>query len=118
VLLLQFKLGNFVKEIGLLSYYDRGPSYGLIFGLVFGLSIPIIIICVALYILCIWRKKQNDKHSPQRAISIMQRNRPENTSNSYTGAETIPLQTRNNADNTIVREEEVAKGDCMIFFGN
>jgi hypothetical protein len=107
---LQLKLGNYLKEIGLLSYYERGPPYGLIFGLIFGVSIPLIVICVALYILCIWRKKQDERKSPQRVVSIMARNRPENNPNSYTTAETIPLQTRNNAESTNVREEEVAKG--------
>jgi len=67
---LQIRLGNFVQELGYVSYVDHGPQLGLIFGLVFGFALPVIIIVLLLVIYCVRRKRRAaDKH--RRPIVIM-----------------------------------------------
>lgn len=114
IVYLQLKLGHYFQTVGYISYYDRGPPYGLIFGLVFGVSIPLIILgAIILYILCVWRKKQKRKIT-RPIVSITPRSRIENSAvgNSYHNSETIPLQTRNNTNNSLpVEDDDFAKGE-------
>jgi len=107
-----------MKDIGFLSYYERGPPYGLIFGLIFGISIPIIIIIFVVYCLCVRQKSDSPRKPPQPIVNPSARSRAEHSKNSYTytTAETIPLQTRNETETTSPKEDELAKGEWFRLY--
>jgi len=117
--MLQIRLGNFIQELGYVSYVDHGPPLGLILGLVFGFALPVIVIVLLLVIFCVRRKRRMaEKH--RRPIVIMSNrggsSRPDRVHNSYQdrtvpqAMELRPLQPVLAAA-VNVRDEEPVKGN-------
>jgi len=115
--MLQIRLGNFVQDLGYVSYVDHGPPLGLIFGLVFGFALPVIVIVLLLVIFCVHRKRRAASKRRQPIVSFNRGVRMDRVHNSYddiavpqaTELELRPLQPAPTAyANT--RDEEPVKG--------
>jgi len=79
--MLQIRLGNFVQDLGYVSYIDHGPQLGLILGLVFGFALPVITIVLLLVICCVRRKRR--MAAKQRRPIVTMSNRSDRVHNSY-----------------------------------
>ena len=80
--LLQIRLGNFVQELGYVSYVDHGPQLGLILGLVFGFALPVIVIVLLVVIFCV-RRKRRSTQKQRRPIVMMSNRGGRGAHNSY-----------------------------------
>ena len=114
--MLQIKLGNFVQELGYVSYISHGPQLGLILGLVFGFALPVIIIVLLLVICCVRRKRRMAEKHRHPIVRINNRGpRTDQAYNSYSdraepqATELRPLRPPPVADVTD-RDEEPVKG--------
>lgn len=115
--MLQIRLGNFVQDLGYVSYVDHSPQFGLVFGLVFGFAVPVIVIVLLICVFCV-RRKRRAAYKQRRPIVIMndRGRRNDRVGNSYIGqsqpqtTELLPLQSPPAAE-VSARDEELAKGD-------
>ena len=116
---LQVRLGNFVQELGYVSYVDYGPRLGLILGLVFGFVLLVIVI-VVLVIFYVYRRRHTAQ-KPRRPIVMMSNRggRTDRVHNSYQdrslpqATELRPLQPLPPAV-VSTRDEEPVKGtECL-----
>jgi len=81
---LQIRLGNFVQELGYVSYVDHGPQLALIFGLVFGFALPVIVIVLLLVIFCVRRKRRTAAKHRRPIVTMSSRgSRTDRVHNSY-----------------------------------
>jgi len=116
--LLQIRLGNFVQELGYISYIDHGLNMALIFGLVFGFALPMIIIVLLVVVFFVRRKRRSAAKQRRPIVMVNNRsNRRDQVHNSYHDravpqmTELRPLQPAPAAEaNAGSRYEEPVKG--------
>jgi len=121
--LLQIKLGNFVQELGYVSYVDHGPQLGLILGLVFGFALPVIVIVLLVVIFCVRRKHRAAAKHRQPIVRMSNLGgRTDRIRNSYQDAQdqAVPCASELRplhpvpAASMSGRAEEPVKGNCEL----